>query len=354
MPATASVVATMFLVRESEPSDLDQILKVAKHLDSYNLPFDRDAIEKILHASEAAFATRVPPAERAFTFVVEDHETGKVVGTSMLYAQHGTRHSPHVYLDVLQDEHYSETLSKYMVHQALLIGYNYNGPTEIGGLILLPEYRGHADSLGRLLSFARFLYIAMNRAVFRDEVLSELLPQLEEDGTSRMWKHFGKRFTGLTYREADRLSKDNKEFIKSLFPQGMVHTSLFPKDVRDEIGVVGEQTKGVQKMLSKIGFRYAHQIDPFDGGPHFTAKTDEITLVAQARAYRLASASATGTEASRHLVASAQGQAHAFRACWAQFASDEVDPSRGDATLSTEISKALKLAPGDEFWAVQP
>lgn len=339
----------MFLVRESQPGDLDQVLKVAEHLDSYNLPFDREAIERILQASKLAFAGEVAPAERAFTFVVENLETGEVVGTSMLYAQHGTRRSPHVYLDVLQDEHYSETLGKYMVHQALLIGYNYNGPTEIGGLILLPEYRGHAHSLGKLLSFARFLYIAMNRPVFRNKVLSELLPQLEEDGTSRMWKHFGKRFTGLTYREADRLSKDNKEFIKSLFPQGMVHTSLFPKEVRDEIGVVGEQTKGVQKMLTKIGFRYSHQIDPFDGGPHFTAKTDEISLVAQARSYHLAARSPVDKEAQRYLIASTPHDEQGFRACWADFA-----PEQGDATLSSEICEALELTANGEFWAVLP
>lgn len=340
----------MFLVRESQPADLDQILKVAEHLDSYNLPFDRDEIKKIIAASQAAFTGAGPAAERAFTFVVENLETGEVVGTSMLYAQHGTKQSPHVYLDVLQDEHYSATLSKYMVHQALLIGYNYNGPTEIGGLILLPEYRGHADSLGKLLSFARFLYIAMNRSVFRDQVLSELLPQLETDGTSRMWKHFGKRFTGLTYREADRLSKHNKEFIKSLFPQGMIHTSLFPKDVRDEIGVVGEQTRGVQKMLSKIGFRYAHQIDPFDGGPHFTAKTDEITLVSQAHAYRLSGKRPAQSD-SKVLIASAPNQG--FRACWAQLDSDELQ-AETELSLDPELQKALELSPKDELWAVQP
>jgi arginine N-succinyltransferase len=32
-------------------------------------------------------------------------------------------------------------------------------------------------------------------------------------------------------------------------------------------------------MLRRIGFTYAERIDPFDGGPHFLAKTDEITLV---------------------------------------------------------------------------
>jgi arginine N-succinyltransferase len=36
--------------------------------------------------------------------------------------------------------------------------------------------------------------------VFRDRVLSELLPPLEADGTSKLWEALGRRFTGLTYQ----------------------------------------------------------------------------------------------------------------------------------------------------------
>ncbi len=336
----------MFIVRESTPDDLEQILRVAKHLDSYNLPFDREAIRSILVASSNAFHSR-GQGEGAFTFVVEDSETREVVGTSMLYAQHGTHKSPHVYLDVLQDEHYSETLEKYLVHQALRIGYNYNGPTEIGGLILLPEYRGHKESLGKLLSYARFLFIAMNRSVFRDEVLSELLPRLEEDGTSRLWKHYGKRFTGLSYREADRLSKDNKEFIKSLFPQGLVYTSLFPKDVQEEIGEVGPQTKGVEKMLKRIGFRYAHQIDPFDGGPHYIADTDSISLVSGSSEFTLGLSPASDS-AQRYLIAQAHTDENPFQCTWSGL---EVD--KNSANIDERSKQAIGLSAGAAIWAVK-
>ena len=36
-------------------------------------------------------------------------------------------------------------------------------------------------------------------------------------------------------------------------------------------------------MLRKIAFEYAYEIDPFDGGPHFTCATDKISVVANAR-----------------------------------------------------------------------
>lgn len=39
------------------------------------------------------------------------------------------------------------TLDKYFVHPTLRLAYNYNGPTEIGGLILLPEYLRACNSV---------------------------------------------------------------------------------------------------------------------------------------------------------------------------------------------------------------
>jgi len=342
----------MFVVRESRPDDLDAIYSIAKHLDSYNLPYDKEEIGKLLRLSVKSFRASIPVVDRTYTFVVEDSLSGKLVGTSMLHAQHGTHRSPHVYLDVLQDEHYSETLDNYLVHQALLIGYNYNGPSEIGGLIVLPEYRGHAESLGKLLSCARFLFIAMNRSLFREYVLSELMPRLEEDGTSRLWKHFGKRFTGLTYREADQLSKDNKEFIKSLFPHGMVYTSLFPPEVQAEIGEVGPQTKGVERLLTRIGFRYANQIDPFDGGPHFVARTDKISLVANARKANIALCSPSTPEqgnSEQHLVAIPSGATRGFRCTWCR---GRALGEGATLMLPTDIAEALGAQVGDAAWTV--
>lgn len=272
----------MFRIRQSYRDDVDQVLAVAEHLDTVNLPAERDHIENILAQSEKSFAGELPAVEREFLFVLEDLARNKIIGTSIIYAQHGTRRAPHIFFRVENDERYSVTLDKHFVHQTLRIGYNYDGPTEIGGLILLPEYRHTAEGLGKALSYVRFLFIRMHRPLFRANVLSELLPPLEPDGTSKLWEALGRKFTGLSYQEADLLSKDNKEFIHALFPDDPIHTELLPDDVQKIIGKVGPETRGVEAMLKRIGFEYAGQIDPFDGGPHFVARTDEITLVRDA------------------------------------------------------------------------
>src|SRR5262249_12846654 len=107
-------------------------------------------------------------------------------------------------------------------------------------------------------------------------------------GTSHLWDALGRKFTDMTYAEADRLSKKNKEFIKGLFPEGAIYATLLPPSAQDVIGKVGAQTKGVEKMLRRIGFRYAWRVDPFDGGPHFTAPADEVLLVQRTHEARIA------------------------------------------------------------------
>ncbi len=336
----------MFLIREAFPSDLEQLAALAGHLDTVNLPNDREVLARILDLSRRSFDEKVPVFQREYLFILEDQTDKRIVGTSMIHAQHGTRKSPHVFFEVLEEEHYSETLDRHVIHRCLRIGYNYSGPTEIGGLILLPEYRGRPESLGKLLSYVRFLYIGMHRDRFRDEVISELLPPLEADGTSLLWEHLGRHFTGLSYQEADRLSKDNKEFIRSLFPQGLLYTALMPRHVQEIIGVVGPKTRGVEKMLRQIGFEYAGRIDPFDGGPHFLARTEDVTLVRDTRRGRVAAADA-GDRARLAIAGVDRAAAPHFVATLARLSEDGEELG-----LDPEARAALGVTPGDEIGAI--
>jgi arginine N-succinyltransferase len=322
------------------------VLAVAEHLDTVNLPHDRAVIEGILERSERSFAGELTAAELEFVFVLEDLSDKRIIGTSMIYAQHGTKRAPHIFFRVENDERYSITIDRYMVHRTLRIGYNYNGPTEIGGLILLPEFRRSAQALGKALSYVRFLFMRMHRPLFRNQVLSELLPPLEPDGTSKLWEALGRRFTGLTYQEADRLSKDNKEFINALFPDDPIHTELLPDDVQAIIGQVGEETRAVEKMLRRIGFDYAEQIDPFDGGPHFSANTDDITIVRDAREVEVRPGSDGGDRKWAIIAVETPGARPQFRAVGARVSPIDVR----SVGLSDECRGRLGVEVGQKVW----
>jgi arginine N-succinyltransferase len=273
-------MAIRYEIRAAVRADQDELLELARYLDSVNLPNDADAIAEILDLSERSFAGQVSDPRRAeYVFVLRDLEAGRAVGTSMIIGQLGRRDAPYIYFDVHIEERYSQTLDRHFSHPVLSIGYSYAGPTEIGGLVVHPEARRAPEQLGLLISYVRFLWMAVHRDLCQDRVLAELLPPLEPDGTSHLWEAVGRHFTGLTYREADRLSKRNKEFIRGLFPDGDIYASLLTPEAQGVIGKVGAQTRGVEKLLKRIGFRYWDRVDPFDGGPHFIAKIDEIVLV---------------------------------------------------------------------------
>ena len=74
-------------------------------------------IEGILDRSERSFAGELAGAEREFVFVLEDLATKRIIGTSMIYAQHGTKRAPHIFFRVENDERYSVTLDRYFVHR---------------------------------------------------------------------------------------------------------------------------------------------------------------------------------------------------------------------------------------------
>jgi arginine N-succinyltransferase len=279
----------LYLIRDGQKSDLPTLRKLASVLNTVNLPDDERELSSILEKSARSFDARIRDVfEREYLFVMEETRTGKVIGSSLIIAQHGTRDAPHIFFDVYEKEHYSHSVDRHFRHRVLSIGYNFDGPTEIGGLVVDPQYRGQGKP-GKQLSYVRFLYVAMHRARFRDRILVELLPRLDDDGRSPLWEALGRKFTGLSYQDADRLSRENKEFIQQLFPPGEIYATIFSQKIQEAIGEVGPESAGARNMLTKIGFRYDERIDPFDGGPHYSAPTELIEPIRRYRRARLAS-----------------------------------------------------------------
>ncbi|MEW5855561.1 MAG: arginine N-succinyltransferase [Myxococcota bacterium] len=278
----------VYLIRDACSDDLKGIKRLAAILNTVNLPDDPKVLRRILEKSQDSFSRKIKdPLEREYLFVMEDPGSGEIIGTSQVIAQHGTREAPHIFFDVIDDERYSGTLDRHFRHRVLRLGLNYDGPTEIGGLVLDPKYRGAPGRLGKQLSFVRFLFMGMHPSWFRQRVLAELLPPLLPDGRSILWESLGAKFTGLTYQEADLISKENKEFIKGLFPTDAIYLTLLPKKVQAVVGEVGPDTRGVKKMLEGIGFQYMDRVDPFDGGPHFEADVARVTPVRETRFYNV-------------------------------------------------------------------
>jgi len=340
----------MLLLRDAQKADLGALRSLAAELNSVNLPDDPRALSGIIGRSHRSFAGEIrDPLRRAYVFVLEEPRSGRLLGTSMIIAQHGTRESPCTFFDVSEREHYSSTLDRHFRHRVLSIGYHFDGPTEIGGLVVHPRDRGGEEKPGKQLAFVRFVYLAMHRDRFREKVLAELMPPLLPDGRSAFWESCGKRFTGLEYQEADKRSRENKEFIQQLFPPGVLYTTLFPPRVQKALGAVGPDTKGIQHLLEAIGFRYVDRIDPFDGGPHYEARVEDITLVRAYRRLRVAGRELPAAAADpARLVAIERPRGKVrFRAVRTRLRIEGED-----AVLPAEARELLEVAPGERVHAV--
>jgi arginine N-succinyltransferase len=285
----------MFVIRPAILDDLPTLLKLAKMVHFINLPADKDLLSAKVGRSRRSFAGDVDDIRhREFMFVLEDRESSEVVGTCTILGCVSWEGHPHIYLKTGKRSFYSEDLQLGQTHVTLELGTDTSGPSEVGGLILAPGFRGRPERLGSLLSLVRFHFIGLNRELFAERILAEMMGPLTPDSGTLLWEYLGRRFINLSYKEADLFSSRSKEFLLSLWPKGEIYASLLPPEARALIGRVGEETEPAKRMLEKQGFKYHGHVDPFDGGPYLDARIDDIPIVKATTNVRLGGVRETG------------------------------------------------------------
>lgn len=298
----------MFVIRRARMDDAPTLLKMAKMVHFINLPADQDIItEKIInsrasferaagvnrkqltpkrHSGSGGISEKTAQAE-LFMFVLDDTDSPGCLGTSQIVSQMGGPGNPNVCFKLEHREKYSESLKFGTRTMVARIHLDESGPTEIGGLILQPSFRGHPAKLGRFVSSVRFHFMGLHRRVFRPTVLAEMMAPITSDGENLIWNALGRRFIPLSYTEADRFCQYSREFMTALLPAGDIQLSILPPEVRMQFGEVGKETVPARRMLEKLGFKYEHYVDPFDGGPYLFAKTEDISVVRDTRKLEL-------------------------------------------------------------------
>ena len=279
----------MFIIRPAKLDDLGILLKLARTVHFVNLPPDKDIIASKIVRSRKSFQGDFDDneRERVYMFCMEDTETGNGIGTSMIVSCVSWPGHPHTFLRVRRRELFSDDLQSGQVHLTLEFETDETGPSELGGLIVAPRYRGHPEKLGKTMSMIRFHFIGLHRERFKERILAEMMGRISPDSRNLLWDYLGRRFINLSYKEADLFCQRSKEFMTSLFPAGEMYASLLPPEARNLIAKVGDETRPARAMLEKQGFRYEGSIDPFDGGPYLEANRDEIPLIRTTANYSL-------------------------------------------------------------------
>ncbi len=382
----------MFLIRRAKPEDVPTLLKLAKMVHFINLPPDKEIIDAkvawarqcFMLAHETQSGRSRPgkkPAEAAakrpdagqnrasagaagsngaltgglksltgrsplFMFVMEEQATQGVIGTSQIIAKMGGPGQPNISLQLSRREMFSQSLQTGVTHTIAKMYLDESGPTEIGGLIMQPSFRGHRLKLGRLIAQVRFHYMGLYRHMFSDRVLAEMMGPISADGHNPFWENCTRQFINMTYEEADKFCQETKEFILSLFPREEIYLTLLPPMARSTVGTVGPDTVPAKRMLEKLGFKYHHRVDPFDGGPHLESPTDDISLVKQTRRTKLGEPATDGHEAALKAfgIVSVIDQDGEFRAVETHYSKDAQDR----LILPREALETLQGEPGME------
>ncbi len=355
----------MYVIRQAHPHDLDIFFKLAKTVHLINLPADKDIIAEKIERSARSFravhddsALTVTADDRSavgasplFMFAIEDPRTNNALGTSMIVARMGGPGHPNLSFEMQKRHFFSEDLQQGTSHTIATLVLDESGPTEIGGLILGPTYRGHPDKLGKQISLIRFHYLGLQRKHFADRVLAEMMAPITPEGGNTLWEYLGRRFINLPYTEADKFCQRSREFMTSLLPREPIYLSLLPPEARKLVGQVGPDTVPARKMLEDLGFRYTNRIDPFDGGPHLEVLTDHIPLVKNTTRLRLEGAIAPD-QAEEHGFVSTDPADGEFRAVYGNYKTDRAAgtiflPAAAIKALHAEIGETIGLTPLD-------
>src|SRR2546428_9042826 len=341
------MTATPLIIRPVRPDDAAALVQLATLLDTMNLPRDPEMIAEIIAESTASFArlerpapagTDTQPPRGTYTLVAVQGE--QLLGTASLLSHHGTADDPHYYLRVVEHTFHSTQLNVESRRHLLRLEREEVPWTELGGLVVHPESRGHG--VGKLLLAARLLLVAMYREHFCQRLIAELLPPRRPDGSNAFWDALGGPLTGLNYYRADLLCRTNKEFIDALFPRHEIVLELLPPEAQEVVGQVSPATVPVIHLLQRAGFHYLKVIDPFDGGPYYGATLEEVGPIQRSRCLVRLDLPPTTAD---HTVLLESPQTYCFHAAAVQVC------GRG-VRLADTTARLLDLQPGDPVWVI--
>jgi len=288
----------MIVIRPVEHDDIDGLYKLAKKVGPGMTTFPPDInvlTQKIIASNNAFNLDARVDDENAFLMVLVDDKTNAIMGTAGVYSNIG-KEVPFYSFKILSRDKHSYKLNSKVSSKTLHLVNEYTGDTEVGTLILDPDYRG--GGYGKLLSKCRYLLIAQFRQLFGERLIAELRGWSDESAISPFWESVGKHFfQGMQYEHADYLSATtNNQFIADLMPEYPIYIDLLPERAQSVIGKPHRVGEPALNMLFREGFHYENYVDIFDAGPTVHAYVENIETVQKSQEKVIISCQELGSE----------------------------------------------------------
>jgi arginine N-succinyltransferase len=332
----------MLVVRPIRKDDYAELYKIAEESGHgfTSLPVNEELLRNKIARSEASVHKDVEkPGDEGYLFVLEDTDTGAVLGTSGIEAAVGMTDAFYHY-HMGKVVHSSEALKVYNTVDILTLCNDYTGMTEICSLFLREAYRkGHN---GRLLSRFRFLFLAEHKQRFAETILAEMRGVSDENGKSPFWQWLEEHFFSMDFPTADYLTGiGQKVFIAELMPKIPIYVNLLSKEAQAVIGQVHEKTRPALQLLKSEGFCNRGYIDIFDGGPTVEANINLIKSVRTSRRLQVTIGASIG-ETTEHLICNSK--VADYRATLMPLC---VTCDSEEVVLTADVADKLMVAEGD-------
>ncbi|MFJ3049283.1 MULTISPECIES: arginine N-succinyltransferase [Pseudomonas nitroreducens/multiresinivorans group] len=331
------------IVRPVTSADLPALFDLARSTGTglTTLPANEQRLQHRVNWAEKAFRGEAERADADYLFVLENDE-GKVVGISAVAGAVGLREPWYNYRVGLTVSA-SQELGIHREIPTLFLANDLTGQSELCSLFLQADHRSGLN--GRLLSKARFLFIAEFRELFGDKVIAEMRGMSDAAGRSPFWESLGRHFFKMEFSQADYLTGvGNKAFIAELMPKFPLYSCFLSEDAREVIGRVHPDTEPALAMLKAEGFSYQGYVDIFDAGPAIEAPTEKIRAIADSQNLVLAIGT-PGDDAEPFLIHNRKREECRITAAPARLAA-------GSLVVDAQTAKRLRLSAGASVRAV--
>jgi len=330
----------MMVIRPVRESDLEGIyaLAAAAGAGLTTLPASRERLAPRIEWSLESFAKKIKtPGLEYYFLVLEDLTTGKVAGTTGVFATVGLK-QPFYNFEIKTEHHHCENPAVDTETRSLNFGTPYKGAAELGTLFLHQDFRVGGN--GTLLSKSRYLLLASYPERFNGRVMAEIRGWVDESGASPFWEAIGRHFFRMGLAEADRInSLGNHKFIADLMPRYPIYIEMLPKSAQEVITKPHEESAPARKLLESEGFRVSNIVDVFDGGPCLEAKLAEIRAVNESK---LAEVKIAGEDQCQGRYLVANPSLNGFRVCQ----SPVQEMNGGGVGIPGAVAKALNIKAG--------
>ncbi|ESP94865.1 MULTISPECIES: arginine N-succinyltransferase [Pseudoalteromonas] len=335
----------MMILRPIQKSDYPALLNIAQESGHgfTSLPLNEELLQNKIERSMTSFSKETDvPFDEGYLFVLEDSETGEVVGTSAIEAAVGLDDAFYHY-HLSKVIHSSRTLNVYKAVDILTLCNDYTGATELCTLFLKDKYRKGLN--GKLLSKSRFMFINQHKSRFAETVIAEMRGVSDENGSSPFWKWLEEHFFSMDFPTADYLTGiGQKVFIAELMPKYPIYVNLLSEEAQAVVGEVHDNTRPAIELLKGEGFTFNGYVDIFDAGPTVEAKVDNIRTIRATQFFKVC-ISKEGTEHTNGSpVLIANDKLAGYRATAVEL---EVPQGGDEITISAELANALQVAEGD-------